>query len=103
MAKGHWEGKDVNHPDVRRLFTLEAMLASDWYRTRLDTQQKKEKNLLVRHRTALENALAGLPPERVLALGLHERMARLKQEIQWAESPGALKSLEGYLGADPTL
>ena len=31
MAHGQFEGKDVHHPDIRRLFTREHLLASDWY------------------------------------------------------------------------
>ncbi len=103
MAHGQWEGKGLTHPDVRALFTLDSLLKSDWYRARLATQKTKETALLNRHRAALETVLNVLPPDRVLALGLHERMARLKQEIQSIESPDALKSLEGYLGADPAL
>jgi hypothetical protein len=103
MAQGQWEGKGLDHPDVRALFTLESLLRSDWYRARLETQKTKERALLNRHRAALDMALTVLPPERAKALGLHERMARLRQEIQWAESPDALQSLEGYLGADPAL
>lgn len=103
MAKGQWEGKGLEHPDFRRLFTRETLLGSEWYRARLEAQRVKEKNLLERHRNALEGALALTPPERAKALGLHDRLARLKQDLLWVESPHVLKSLEGYLGADPAL
>lgn len=103
MAKGHWNGKGVTDPEVRGLFTLDALLGSDWYRARLETQRNKEKSLLARHRESLETALSVLPPERTKALGLHERLARLKQDLLWVESSDVLKTLEGYLGADPAL
>jgi hypothetical protein len=38
MAHGEHEGKNLRHPDIRALFTREAMLASDWYQARLDAK-----------------------------------------------------------------
>jgi hypothetical protein len=32
MARGHYNGKDAHHPEIRALFTREALLGSDWYR-----------------------------------------------------------------------
>src|SRR5690606_10197395 len=42
MAEGTWKGMDETHPEFRRLFTREAMLASDWYAARLDARQQQE-------------------------------------------------------------
>ena len=35
MAHGHYEGMTVHDPDMRGMFTREALLASDWYKERL--------------------------------------------------------------------
>jgi len=35
MAHGHHQGKGLNHPEFRALFTRENMLAGDWYGERL--------------------------------------------------------------------
>ncbi|MBX3437251.1 MAG: hypothetical protein KF861_07170, partial [Planctomycetaceae bacterium] len=42
MAEGQHEGRDERHPDVRRLFTRESLLQSDWYQQRLRSCQTAE-------------------------------------------------------------
>ena len=49
MANGSYEGKDVHHPDIRAMFTREALLASDWYHERLETKQVRDIALWKRH------------------------------------------------------
>ena len=34
MLHDEWEGKGLDHPDVRKLFTRENLLASAWYAAR---------------------------------------------------------------------
>src|SRR5665213_843606 len=50
MAYGNCEGKTERDPAVRRLFTRESLLASDWYRERLVTKQRRDIALWERHR-----------------------------------------------------
>ena len=57
MAHGHYEGKTERDPAVRRLFTRESLLASDWYRERLVTKQRRDVALWERHRDYLEASL----------------------------------------------
>ena len=63
MAEGTFEGKDAHHPDIRRLFTLDALLASDWYRERLAAKQRGDERLWRRHLGYLDALLAGQAPE----------------------------------------
>ena len=49
MLHDHWEGKDLNHPDVRKLFTRENLIASDWYAARLKAKQAVDRKLWKRH------------------------------------------------------
>ncbi len=56
MAHGSYEGKGVDAPEIRGLFTREAMLASDWYRERLRVKQARDIALWKRHLAALEAA-----------------------------------------------
>ena len=49
MAHGHFEGKDVNDPSIRSMFTREALLDSDWYRERLRVKQTRDIALWRRH------------------------------------------------------
>ena len=42
MRDGHFEGKDVHAPEIRGMFTREALVASDWYRARLMAKQRRD-------------------------------------------------------------
>ncbi|HET9933062.1 MAG TPA: hypothetical protein VFQ35_20305, partial [Polyangiaceae bacterium] len=102
MAHGHYEGKDAQHPEVRALFSREALLASDWYRERLRTKQERDVELWRRHVRALTDFLAqpGHHDEAV-RLGIPERLAKAKAELERVSSPSYLAGLEGTIGADP--
>jgi hypothetical protein len=98
MVHGHFEGKGVDDPEFRRLFTRESLLASDWYRRRLETKQRRDRALLGRHRRSLEEA-TGFQRQ---SPGLHaERLAWVERELSRVSSPAYLDELVGTLGADP--
>jgi hypothetical protein len=98
MATGAWEGKDAGHPEVRRMFTREYLLGSDWYAERLRTKQRRDVALWTRHLKAVEEAVGrpGLPP-----LDLVARREIARAELERVKSPGYVKALVGTLGADP--
>ena len=87
MAHGSYKGMGVDAPEIRSLFTREAMLASDWYRERLRVKQERDVALWTRHVSALE--AAGRPLED----------ARL--QLARVSAPAYLQELEGTIGADP--
>jgi hypothetical protein len=102
MATGSFEGKDNRHPDIRKMFTREALLASDWYRARLETKQRRDTALWSRHVASLEAFLAD--PSRgseARQLGLPARRAYAAAELNRVSSPEYRKSLVGMIGADP--
>jgi hypothetical protein len=102
MAYGSWENKDANHPEFRRLFTREALLESEWYEERLRVKQARDVTLWQRHVQRLTEFLA-LPShlEEARRLGIHERLARAKQELERVSSNDYLSALHGTIGADP--
>jgi hypothetical protein len=102
MYHGHYEGKDAHHPDVRGLFTREALLASDWYRDRLATKQERDVELWRRHVRTLQDFLAQ-PSHRGEAerLDIAARLANAKKELERVSSAEYLDALEGTIGADP--
>ncbi len=102
MAHGHWNRKDASDPEVRALFDRSTVLASDWYKARLDRYQHLQKALFERHRHALKAFLAS--PQHVeeaerldLAAVLNSVDAHLKELGTTAWKQG----LVGTLGADP--
>lgn len=81
MVHGEWDGKEIDHPEVRALFTREAMLASDWYRERLQVKQQRDVALWTRHVAAVGQEAA--------------------DELARVSAPEYLDSLLGTIGADP--
>ena len=39
MRDDQYEGRGLDHPEIRALFTREHLLASDWYKARLAAKQ----------------------------------------------------------------
>jgi len=87
MAHGSYQGLGAEAPEIRGLFTREAMLASEWYRERLRVKQDRDVALWTRHLSALESA------------GLALEEARL--QLARVSAPAYLRELEGTIGADP--
>jgi hypothetical protein len=87
MVHGSYEGRGVNDPEIRGLFTREAMLRSDWYCERLAVKQQRDVALWTRHVGALE------------AVGGNTEQAR--SQLARVGAPAYLHELEGTIGADP--
>jgi hypothetical protein len=93
MAEGTWEGKTAAHPEVRKLFTRESLLASDWYHKRLETKQNRDIALWKRHVAYLE--------QYEVRSFVDRKIAYARSELSRVSSPDYRKSLVGTLGADP--
>jgi hypothetical protein len=104
MAKGSWNGRGLNNPELRKMFTPAEMLKSDWYRARLVRQQEKDKDLWSRHRDYLKEFMGG-EGNRPAAnrLGLTRRLAVADKNLKAASRSAYLESLTGMLGVDPIL
>ena len=102
MAEGCYRGKDAHHPDIRALFTREALLASRWYRERLETKQVRDIALWQRHVAYLE-AFAARASHRdmVERLRVPSRLEAATAKLAWVGSEAYLESLRGTIGADP--
>ena len=61
MRDDVFEGKDLNHPELRALFRRDTLLASDWYARRLAAKQAVDVALHERHARYLEQYLAAHP------------------------------------------
>ena len=104
MAHGHCKGKTERDPEVRRLFTREALLASDWYRERLVTKQARDIALWERHRDYLETHLKEHHnADRSIQEAVRNRQQIVASELVRLRRPEYLKELHGTLGAEPRL
>ncbi|MFZ5482916.1 MAG: hypothetical protein ACOZB0_01690 [Pseudomonadota bacterium] len=102
MATGHYRGMDAHHPDIRALFGREALLASDWYRERLETKQVRDIALWQRHVDYLAAYAARDSHQDLVArFGILDRLAAAQAKLATVSDPAYLERLSGTLGADP--
>ena len=100
MRDGQYQGQDLNHPQLRALFTREHTLASDWYAARLAAKQTLDRQLWQRHITTLEKFLTRANyAEEAARLGIESRLRGARLELERVKSPTYLKALRGTLGA----
>ncbi len=104
MACGQWEGKTEHDPEVRKLFTKESLLASDWYRERLVTKQRRDLTMWERHRDYLDGYLKNRPSaEAAMLEAIGRRQKIVAAEIERIWRADYVDSLVGTLGAEPRL
>ncbi len=104
MRDGEFEGRDINDPALRALFTREALWDSDWYHRRLQTQQAIETRLWKRHIHALRHFLnTPNPLSPALRRDVTARLQQAQAHCEQVESPDYLETLRGFLGADPAV
>ena len=102
MQNDQFEGKGLDDPAFRKLFTREHLLASDWYAARLAAKQKIDRALWKRHVEYL-NAFLRKPSHLDIAeeMRIAERLTDARKMLEQVESPEYLKNLAGTLGAEP--
>jgi hypothetical protein len=102
MLHDQYEGKDLDHPEIRKLFTRDHLLASPWYAARLAAKQKIDRKLWKRHVEYL-NSFLRRPNHVDVAeqMGIADRLTRARKTLEEVESPAYLQQLAGTLGAEP--
>ena len=102
MVHGDFEGHGLDATEVRSMFTLESLLASDWYGVRLETQQQRDVALWTRHVTTLSDFIEQpeFRPE-AARLDIASRLEKATAELTRVSSSEYLADLAGQSGADP--
>ncbi|MDZ4851146.1 MAG: hypothetical protein SGI77_17805 [Pirellulaceae bacterium] len=104
MAHGSWNKKDHSHPEVRAMFTREAILGSDWYQQRLVTKQAVDIRLWERHLAYLTEYCNRTTHGAVVArLKLNERLKNSQERLDFCRSSAYVDRIRGTLGVDPSL
>lgn len=102
MVDGNFEGKDRYHPDVRKLFTREYVLSSDWYRRRLNVKQERDIAFRKSNIRYLEHVLTLKNFEETShQLNLSARLEDARKQLAYVESEEYISELFGTIGADP--
>ena len=102
MLNDEWDGNGLEHPDMRKLFTRENLLASPWYAARLAAKQKIDRALWKRHIECL-NQFLRRPNYADVAENLHiaDRLTAARKTLEAVESADYPNRLTGTIGAEP--
>ncbi len=101
MAYGNHQGMTLENPELRKLFTLDYMMNSDWYRDRLMNKQLNDIAHWQDHITYLKNFLKKSNyTNEADRLGIQERLERAMEMLERVKSPFYIKRLNGTLGGD---
>ncbi len=102
MLNDEWEGKGLDQPEVRKLFTRENLLASDWYAARLKAKQTVDRKLWRRHVEYLDKfSKRASHADEATRLGIAGRLTCARKTLEEVESPSYVQKLSGTLGAEP--
>lgn len=102
MAEGTWNGKTLDDPELRRLFDREAVLASDWYRERLERYRDKQVTFLERSIIEIRKAKTDQRfTDPAFAPRLDRILKAAEKELRTVLDPAFVEGLVGTLGADP--
>jgi hypothetical protein len=101
MAEGQFEGKTIDDPAIRKMFTRDYLLASDWYHQRLRIKQQRDAALWQMNRDYIEQKMDEINESITdLWADLHGRMENAEQMLEWVNSQSYLERLVGTIGAD---
>ena len=101
MSRGNYEGKSLDDPEVRALFTKESLLESDWYRRRLETKAAHDRVYWQAFADRLKAAVNAGEQTVVGSLHLNDRLKYVEERLAEVSSPNYVDQLVGTIGLDP--
>ncbi|MCX7023511.1 MAG: hypothetical protein NT080_02690 [Spirochaetes bacterium] len=102
MARGSWEGKTVHDPELRKLFSRDSVVASDWYRERLERYRDRERTYVERTRAYIARFLRAHEKDDSPSVNkTRRRLEDIGARLEELASPAFLSKLEGSIGLDP--
>jgi hypothetical protein len=101
MVNGEYEGKTIDNPEIRNMFTRKELIKSDWYHDRLLAKQLYDIAQWQKHVAYLKDFL-NKPSHFDEAESLHisERLKSAQKKLETVKSQSYLKSLSGTIGCD---
>lgn len=102
MAYGHYNGKSISDPQLRKTFTRDSVIKSDWYRERIRLKQRKDIAFYTETVDYL-NAFIADPHNAIFIddLNIRDRLKKARQMLDYCWSEAYFESLIGTVGADP--
>ncbi len=102
MANGKYEGKKLDDPAIRKLFTKEYIINSKWYKERLIRKQKRDiahSNKIIGYLEAF--MLVKENQQLSETLKISKRLSKCKKDLKRVSSENYIDLLEGTIGLDP--
>ncbi len=102
MAEGEYEGMGLGDPKLRKLFTRDYVLSSDWYASRLDAYVSYAAEHLERGAAALEAFLADPREREAKEIARAKKdLAEVRAKLEEVRKPAYRAGLVGTIGKDP--
>lgn len=102
MAEGEYEGMKLDDPKLRKLFTRDYVLSSDWYASRLDAYVSYAAAHLERGAAALEAFLADQREREAKEIARAKKdLAEVRAKLEEVRKPAYRAGLVGTIGKDP--
>jgi hypothetical protein len=102
MATGEYQGKPIEDPAIRALFTRESVLASDWYAARLKIKQKRKAECCRKHIEYLQEFMSHKHnAKEVEHLHIQTRLNSVVARLAYVLTDDFLQDCVGTIGADP--
>lgn len=102
MTEGVYEGKPISDPELRKQFSREVVLSSDWYHERL---LLKQKNDIIHWQKSIRYISDFISQKINLEISsdleLNEKLEFARKELENTKSDNYLKKLYGTIGSDP--
>jgi hypothetical protein len=102
MLHGQYEGKDLSDPELRKMFTADYVLSSDWYQERLKKKQEIDKSTIEKQISYIQTVISDSKNrELVERMQLKEKIEAARKDYERVCSSDYLEFLKGTIGADP--
>lgn len=101
MVYGEYEGKKIESPEIRNMFTQEYVLNSSWYKDRLKEKQNYDIALWTRHKEYINDFLSkAINIKEDKKEVLIENLKEIEQRLEYLNSSQYLVDLIGTIGKD---
>ncbi len=102
MAYGNYEGKDISDLELRKYFSRDYVVNSDWYKERLKIKQQRDITFYGGQIKYLKDFIANTSNQFLVSeMDITSRLEKVKQLFKTVKSETYLETLNGTIGADP--
>ncbi len=102
MAYGHFEGKDISDPGLRKTFKRDYVINSDWYKERLKLKQNRDIDFCNKQKSYLEKFMEDADNVALVEeMDIESKLAFMDRQLTYYQSDEYLNDLVGTIGADP--